>query len=193
MSVDKNAPPTLLHRSGFSLLEVIVAMGVFAFSAVAVSGLLLYGYRSSVNAVYESTAHAVAQGYVEQIMALDFDRVYAVYEGRNATEPSVLPLKALSPSQTPGASLELDDPLDFSGLPTLKNVVVDLRDDGAGGFREVVMAMRVTLVASDLTQAANPLSALEITLEYEFLAPLSRGAQWSRDRLCFVKSDVPVY
>jgi hypothetical protein len=171
----------------------MLAMALFAIGALAVTGALVYSYRSSVNAVYESTAHAVAQGYVEQIMALDFQVIYTAYEGRNDIPPAELILKALSPSQIASSSVELDDPLDFSGSPRTKNVVIDLRDDGAGGNREVIMPMRVRLVANDLTTAASPLSALEITLEYEFLSPVTRGQSWSGDRLSFVKSDVPIY
>lgn len=171
----------------------MLAMGLFAIGAVAVTGTLVYGYRNSVNAVYESTAHAVAQGYVEQIMAVDFDVIYEAYEGRDDDPPAELILKALSPSQVAASSVELDDPLDFSGTARVKNVVIDLRDDGHGGVREVLMPMRVRLTANDLTASASPLSALEITLEYEFLSPVTRGQSWSHDQLSFVKSNVPIY
>lgn len=179
--------------SGFSVAEVMFAMTIFAIGALGTTMLLLHSYRSSNNAVYSTTAHSVAQGYVEQIMALDYATVMTAYRGRNDPNPAVLNLKALSPSVSGAASIEMRDPLDFSGSWIEKEIVVDIRSDSSGSTNVVSMPMRITLKGRDLTTAPSPLIALEVSLDYEYWSPSVREGKWVSGKIAFVKSTVPIY
>jgi len=169
----------------------MIAMTVFAIASLSITAALLYAHRSSITAVYETTAHSVAQGYVEQIMALEFEVLYEAYEGRNETPPTPLVLKALSPSQNAASSVEMDDLVDFSGDEIIKNVIIDLKEEN-GVIREVIMEMKIKMTGNDLTTASSPLAALEIKIDYEYQVPVKRGG-WSSNQICFVKSNVPIY
>lgn len=172
-------------------------MTIFGIAAAGITGLVQYLYRSSTFAVYETTAHAVAQGYVEQIMALEFMTIKMAYDGRNETPPDTLALRALSPSVDRNGSAEMNDPIDFSGNPLAKEIVVDLRENGTGEPTPVIMDMEVWATATERNvnrwgqwEDTGLVRAFEITINYRFRRPLGRG--WSTGRISFVKSDVAI-
>lgn len=186
------------RRAGFSLVEVMVAMAIFGIAAAGLTALIQFAYRSATHAVYQTTAHAVAQGYVEQIMAHDFQTVKGAYDNRSNTPPQPLVLRALSPSTTTG-SAEMNDPLNFSGNVVEKDIVVDLRENDSGDPTPVIMKMEVWMTATErrITRDGawedgndDLVRALEITINYRFQRPLNRG--WSTERISFVKSDVAI-
>lgn len=171
----------------------MIAMLLFALVAMSITSLVIYAYRSATSAVYQTTAHAVIQGYVEQIMALDYAVVITAFEESSMSPPTALPLRAISPSVNPNNSIQIDDPLDFSGQVINKNIVVDLRPNNSGGTTEVLMPMRVSMTATNLQVGTEPRAGLEITISYQYRDPAKRGDGWSSDSVSFVKSSVPIF
>lgn len=79
--------PSKNNRSGFTLVEVVVATVLFTFMALSVSRLTMASMRISHLNVYKTTAMSVAQGYMEQIKSLDNETLI-----RLSTHQPTLPL-----------------------------------------------------------------------------------------------------
>ncbi len=79
--------PPKNNRSGFTLVEVVVATVLFTFMALSVSRLTMASMRISHLNVYKTTAMSVAQGYMEQIKSLDNETLI-----RLSTHQPTLPL-----------------------------------------------------------------------------------------------------
>lgn len=58
-----------LHRQGFSLVEVTLALGIAAFSLLAIFGLLPVGVKSHRNAIEQTAAAGIATGIFADLRA----------------------------------------------------------------------------------------------------------------------------
>ncbi|WP_309398866.1 type IV pilus modification PilV family protein [Cerasicoccus maritimus] len=176
-------------RSGMSLVEVLVATVLFGILAMATGGSVLMSRRMAETNLYSVTAHDIAQGYAEQIMAMDFDGDIAASVINNSLP---LTLKSVTPSLT-NESSTVDDYLYFGGDTTNeKMIMIDLKGDG-DEQRQVEMPMRFTLQANDLNTGSNPYQAYEIRIDYEYQTPAGRGQRWVSGSVCLVKSVIPIY
>ncbi|NJM55226.1 MAG: prepilin-type N-terminal cleavage/methylation domain-containing protein [Verrucomicrobiae bacterium] len=71
------------HRSrrGFSLTEVLLALTLFAFLALALASGLIVSRKLAESSVYESTAIGVASGYLEQMKGMVYADLVAALPG----------------------------------------------------------------------------------------------------------------
>ena len=96
-------------------------------------------------------------------------------------------LKALN------GNLQLDDAISF-GVQFEKNIIMDVTTEGTDeGDPKVVMPMRFTADAVDLNTGANPLEAVQITLNYSYLLQkrdADDDSAWINDAVHFVKSSI---
>lgn len=175
------------RQYAFSLVEVIVAMAVFSIAALGLAKTVFQSRAMAEGSIYMTTAHGVAYGYAEQLMAMDFADVMTSYN-----DPDIpLEMRALSPSSK-SSSVEIDDPLYFN-VWTDKDIVVDIREEGTSEIA-IEMPMRFRVKATYLDSGSDPRKAFELTLSYAYKSPSRRGDNdWVMDDIRFVKSAVPVY
>ncbi len=173
-------------KRAFSLVELIVAMVVFSIAALGLTKTVFQSRKMAEGSIYMTTAHGVAFGYAEQLMAMDFGDVMTCYN-----DPDVaLEMRALSPS-TKSSSVEVEDLLYF-GAWTEKDIVVDIRQEGSTE-KAIEMPMRFRIDGNYLNSGADPREAIEVTLSYSYKTPARRNDEWVQDDIRFVKSAVPVY
>lgn len=60
------------HRRGVTLLEVVIAMFIFAIVGAGLITGSMQLRRMAESNVYESNAHSVASGFLEQLFAIDY-------------------------------------------------------------------------------------------------------------------------
>lgn len=58
-----------------SLLEVLIGMGVLAIISAGILASLIQSRRLTEGSIYQNTAVAVAQGYIEQLKNMEFDQL----------------------------------------------------------------------------------------------------------------------
>jgi len=75
------------RQSGFSLVEVVVALGVLASVLISVAGLLVLGNRLVSSGRGSSQALAVARDLLEECEGWSFARTYERF-GCDSTQPS---------------------------------------------------------------------------------------------------------
>jgi len=77
------APAALRRRAsaaGFSLVEVIVAMGLLAGVLVAVAGMFVIGQREVQSGRGSTEALAVARAMMEELQGLGFQQTYGLFQ-----------------------------------------------------------------------------------------------------------------
>lgn len=175
------------YTLGFSLAEVMIGMFVFSLLTLGLTKALIFSLNQSDAIIRKSVAHNIAYGYAEQMMALQFDVVEAALNGNDSIILKTSMLKALN------GNLQLDDAISF-GVQFEKNIIMDVTTEGTDeGDPKVVMPMRFTADVVDLNTGANPLEAVQITLNYSYLLQ-NRDADddsaWINDAVHFVKSSI---
>jgi len=171
-------------QAGFSLVEVMIGIAIFAILAAGVASATLLTSKISYSNIYRNTAFTVAQGYGEQIKSIRYAVLQSALED---PENETIPTKSLSASAS--NSLELDDPLVF-GQRTLKEIVVDIEQTGDDSFRERIMRMWVTPNGRDLSQETDQLKAIEVTLNFEWEIIAAGVQRVHSDAIKIVKTDV---
>ncbi len=171
-------------HEGFSLVELMLAMVIFAVIALALNKGILQSHKMATNSIYMTSAYAVAYGYAEQIMATDYEDLLA-----SVKDPLVpLNLKAVSPM----GGGESDDLL-YLNINNERDIIIDIRDDADGSERAVAMPMQIWIEASDMDRGVRPYKSLEIKIRFDYKSPLKRKNKWVREHVHFVKSAVPSY
>jgi Tfp pilus assembly protein PilV len=175
------------YTLGFSLAEVMIGMFVFSLLTLGLTKALIFSLNQSDAIIRKSVAHNIAYGYAEQMMALQFDVVEAALNGNDSIILKTSMLKALN------GNLQLDDAISF-GVQFEKNIIMDVTTEGTDeGDPKVVMPMRFTADAVDLNTGANPLEAVQITLNYSYLLQkrdADDDSAWINDAVHFVKSSI---
>ena len=105
----------VIDRRGFSLVEVVLALGIAAFCLVTVSGLLLFGVRSS-DATFDQTA---AAGIGAAVIA----------ELQGTPTPPPLP----APTQPTISSPRFMIPIPISGVSAANPVTFNIDQSGTVG------------------------------------------------------------
>ena len=75
---------------GFTLLEVMLAMAILALVAAGVTQNLLLTRGISESNIRDSTAMTAASGYLEQIKAMEYERILASVRDPSTPLPTVL-------------------------------------------------------------------------------------------------------
>ncbi len=177
-----------------SLIEVMIAMTIFSVLAVTILSSVLLSRRIAEANIYGNTALTITQGYLEQIKSMEYNVVLDSV-GDNSIP---LPTKSISAiTSTTGAGIEIDDPIYINSqkehASNSKKVVIDIRNPESANPSPVTMSYLIRPTVVDLDTGANPLRALEITLEYQFLSP-EKGSPELRDgTVRLVKSFVPTF
>lgn len=87
MSVVRDDPRARRGQEGFSLVELLVAMSVFAVVLVGLTGVLISGVRSIGDQRLRTAATRVATGHLETLRALPFEQLDAQAGTTTTTTP----------------------------------------------------------------------------------------------------------
>lgn len=155
-----------LSKEGFSLIEVMTGMAVFAVLALGLMSTVMYSLRSSQLNVMKNTAYATAQGFLEQIKSLPEP---VLIEAINDPTGTPLPTKSVSALQTGGIlhvndPIYLDDPSPHANGENHKEILIDIRKTGSGSSDAVVMDMWFDVDITQLTQARG----YEIRIDFKY-------------------------
>lgn len=177
--------------SGFSLLEVVIALTVFMLVAFGITGSVLQSQQIAQNNIIRNTAYTVAQGYLEQIRT-----VPVVALRRSIDNPEDIPLPTKSVSALSAGAIEVEDPLFLDGeAPPLtgrtsgsnyKQILIDLQDRPGQSPREVTMDAWFDVELDALGVGENTFT---ITIRFE-AALRGRGSQRVSGELRGVRADV---
>jgi type IV pilus assembly protein PilV len=66
-----------VHAHGFTLIEVVIAMGILAVGLLGVAAMQLYSLQQGRTGKHTAQAAVVAQDQVEALMRMDFDDLNA--------------------------------------------------------------------------------------------------------------------
>lgn len=179
-----------LQSQGFSLIEVMVSVGILAIVAAGISSITMLTSRIAYANIYENTAYNIAQAYAEQIKSINYSAI------RNALNDPVnydIPTESLMlGSSDNSADLKINDPLIF-GVPLEKEIVVDIEKDDEGGFRERKMKMWIHPKGTDLNTKTDCWDAIEITLDFEWEVFDGNSLKRNSGEINLVKTNVTEY
>ena len=147
---------------GFTLIEVIVGMVVFAILATTSSVAFVQTQKLAHANIMHNTARTVIQGYVEQIKGVQY---YKLQESMADPTAVPLPTKSISSLAT-GTDIQISDTL-FLNSENHKEVLIDIIDRGEGSYEEHTMDLYVTPSVNNIASTAG-IDALEFTLNYRY-------------------------
>ena len=172
------------RQGGFSLVEVLVASFIVTITFLGLTSALLMALRNSDVSTNRATAHDIAVGYAEQLMAFRYDDLrVALKENSEITFRT----SSLNPELLESGGTE--ESVVF-GEPFRKKVVTRLSSNPEGES-VTEMPMKFVITAKDLNTGSDPYRALEIKIDYSYLPPASnrRGEdEFLKDKVHFVKS-----
>lgn len=147
--------PTGRSRSGFTLVELMMAVLLFGILAAGLVSAVLQSRRLAESTVFESTAHTAALGYLEQMKSLRYEALESVA----GSEGGIIATRI--DNDTP-------DPLAHD-LENDKLILVDLDEEG---LPRRWLNLWVHPRIRDLRPTG--IRALEIEITYRWLSPDQR-------------------
>ena len=150
------------REKGFTLVEVIVGMLVFAILATASSVAFVQTQKLAHSNVMHNTARTVLQGYVEQIKGVQYHKLIEVI---NDPVTNPIPTKSIS-SLTEGEEIQIDDALRLN-VENYKNILLDIVERENGEFDSHTMDLFVTPRATNILNSAG-IEVIEFTLNYRY-------------------------
>lgn len=176
------------NRHGFSLVEVIISM----FVLTAVSGGIIAGMIKAIEfsdeSINRTTAHSIAVGYGEQLMATEYETLLEAHQKRTELTLVSIPLLEIE------SNADIETPFKFRKR-FYQDIVMHIDPDDPTQARKV-MPMRFTIWAYDLNQGNDPVYALTLKIDYEFLHSGKSKANknnWIKDQVHLVKSSSNIY
>ncbi|CAA6677119.1 MULTISPECIES: prepilin-type N-terminal cleavage/methylation domain-containing protein [unclassified Lentimonas] len=172
--------------SGFTLVEVMFAVVVFSMMSLGLTAALIQSLKISDSVISKSTAHSIALGYAEQIMAYSYDTLNEALEDSDT-------FSLYSTSLGDSNVVTIEDSFAF-GVENESLIVMDVDRDSLAATK--TMPMRFTIDAESLNSGSNALRALEVTINYSYsptAADHSSEAAWLSGQICIVKSLVNIY
>lgn len=152
-------------KSGFSLIEVMVALGVFSLLSLGVLALTLNVRKLSEGVVYRDQALTAAQNYADQIRAISYNSFAA------AVSDNVINVKQTIVSDSGSISFStINIP-----ISSKKWVTIDLplkNPSALRGTKNDTMEYRVRAEVVDGSTAAEKLLIYEVDLHFEYKKPL---------------------
>ncbi|WPJ98166.1 prepilin-type N-terminal cleavage/methylation domain-containing protein [Coraliomargarita algicola] len=173
-------------RAGFTLVEVMVGLFLFSVMSLGLAASMIQSLKISDHVLSRSTAHSIALGYAEQIMAHSY---YELKEDLSLGTEFKLVAASLG---TSGSGAE-EQSFKF-GVEREQIIVMDIDRESREATR--VMPMRFTINGTSLSSGSAPLSALEIVIDYSYLksgGDESDDGSWANDSVRVVKSLVDIY
>lgn len=160
-----------LTHQGLTLVEVMVSMSIFTILAAGTISVTLQTRTQAEYLVYQNAAYTAAQGYLEQIKSMEYNRL----EQSVASNTIPLPTKALSYiGSADEGTLEIDDPI-YIGSEAKKEVLIDIANIDSYTPREISMPYYVTVFANDLS--STNLEAMEVVISFRYVSPHLAGTK----------------
>lgn len=175
------------NLSGFSLVEVMVAMLVFSSLVGLLFSASIFSQRTAYGNIYRNSAYTIVQGYAEQIKSIGYTSIEAALDDPVNEK---IPTMALSLLGTVANSdLEIDDPLIF-GQSNEKQILVDVEIDENGDptGNERVMTLWISPEGSRIPGR----DAIEISLQFSWNEPGVSDRVFS-DTIRIIKTDISEY
>jgi len=155
---------------GMSLVEVMIAMVIFAMVALGITKAVLQSTQIAQNNIVRNTAYTAAQGYLEQIKSLPLVTIREAL-----ADPEETPLPTMSVSALESGQIEIDDALFLDGPDdslsgqddgsNFRRILIDLREvEGEEDPREVTMD---TWFDIDIEDVENRSYSHSITIRFE--------------------------
>lgn len=171
-------------RNGFTLVEVIVGLMVFAILATTSSVAFVQTQKLAHANVMHNTARTALQGYVEQIKGIQY---YKLLEALADPAITPLPTKSIS-SLTEGEEIQISDSL-FLDQENYKEILLDIIDRGEGVYDTHTMDLYVTPTATNIINSAG-IEVIEFKLNFRYES-LFRGINTSHTgTVRFIKTSV---
>lgn len=135
--------PIILAASGFSLVEVVIALGIVSFAVVAVVGMLPMGLKTAKDSMFDTDATLAAQRLFSEMLAgSGVNRAVSTGATDSATVPldgnSAIAILGFTSDGKPmlkASTLDANPAVDFfarisvstnTGVPRLTQVQVDV-------------------------------------------------------------------
>jgi prepilin-type N-terminal cleavage/methylation domain-containing protein len=152
----------------FSLVEVMVAIFLFAIVSLGLIKLVLLTRIQSEVLIYDNIALSLAQGYLEQMRSLGYSELL------QASEDSTYELDTVSVSLASGSVLAATKPL-YAGIGNTVSVTVDVSDvDSLDAGKEMSVELTPTI---ESISSVSGISAVHITLSYSYNVSVSGGGE----------------
>lgn len=155
---------------GFSLIELMIGMLVFSILALSLTAMALHNLRSSQLNIMKNTAHATAQGFLEQLKSLPESNLL---DALAAPTTVPLPTRSISADLVNAgvtqveSPLYLEDPLPTARGENYRRILIDLKEGANGTETEVFMDMWFDVNVTRLTTSRGYL----ITIEFLYQCP----------------------
>lgn len=172
-------------RSGLSLIEVIISIGIFGLLSVGVFGAALQVRFLAEKNVRESVATAVAVGFLEQLIATDFPIIERRMDDRS------LVFDFVSRDGQPLSSLKTLEPAGEEdwGTPIILPLVNELTDSGDSLETNFMDFWFVPMVSRS---ADTPNDSIDIVIRFRWILPSRGGNERFAERtIAVVRSRVP--
>jgi prepilin-type N-terminal cleavage/methylation domain-containing protein len=143
-------------KHGFSLVEVMIALGLFGIMATAFVGSTMFARKSAESAVAENAALNLAQSYMEQLKSMTYGTLMA------SANDATVPLPTMTNATTPDYIYE--------NAYTTKSLVI--RTDDAGNTVQT-LDVEIQPIVSSAQGADTSWSILGIQIFYRWKDPVT--------------------
>ncbi len=171
-------------KTGFSLIEIMISMGILGFTGLGVLTGLLQSRHMTESAIHENTALTIGQGYIEQIKNMEFglldeDILPTLFHEGTADTLMVSPLPADPEAGNAGTDKVNVKTVDINNTPDEDS------DD---------MSMNIVVYVDDITDGANGIGdARRIILRYEYVFGNGSRQRDNKSVLYSIRSEVPTF
>ncbi len=154
---------------GFTVIEVVVAFGIFAFVSIAVTGVLAASLRSVVTARREAQAKQASQRILERMRSLPFHRSWAVAPRKVDVLDSYFPdLRGASPSGGDGYLVSTASYRTSAPAPGMGDATVEVEATFVGpNGSTVVPPSTYSYASSPADTPPGRLLAVAITVKWQ--------------------------
>lgn len=80
------------HEKGFSLVEIVIALGIVSFALVAIFGLLPTGYKSAIESRRDTRSAFIAEQIVSDLRASSFSNATILCKGSDGKLTALTPI-----------------------------------------------------------------------------------------------------
>jgi Tfp pilus assembly protein PilV len=140
------------RRKGFSLLEVVISLGILTLSTLSILGLCIYSAKLGKQSEARSTALSIARSQIDRILSVSQSNRKIITD-----EPITLP--ADLKSQMPGADLSASYSIrSVTGTANLQQIEVTVkwRNATGGGGAPFTSVSAIKSISSTINLSYNP-------------------------------------